>query len=55
MENHQKINCSVESCMYNGHKTQECLLKDITVKNCNTSCASTPEDSMCGSYRCNKQ
>lgn len=53
MENNQKINCKVHTCKYNGHSTNECLLKDITVTNCSTN-PTSPEDSMCGSYKCNK-
>ena len=51
MQNHQKINCEVSSCMYNEKTTDGCILKDIIVKNCNNCNAKTPEDSMCGSYK----
>ena len=51
MQNHQKINCEVSSCMYNERETDGCLLKDIIVKNCKNCNAKTPEDSMCASYK----
>ena len=51
MENHQKINCEVSSCMYNERTTDGCLLKDIIVKNCNSCKTKSAEDSMCGSYK----
>ena len=52
MQNHQKINCEVSSCMYNEKDNNSCLLKDIIVKNCRDYNASCPEDSMCASYKC---
>ena len=52
MQNHQKINCEVSSCMYNEKDNNSCLLKDIIVRNCRDCNASCPEDSMCASYKC---
>ena len=48
----QKINCTVESCIYQDGKTNRCTLQTINVmptENCNTS---EPDESMCGSYEC---
>ena len=50
MDTKQKINCTVESCVYNDEKKQKCVLDEITVEPC-TDCASGQTDeSMCGSY-----
>ncbi len=52
MEKNQKINCTVESCIYQDGKTNRCTLQTINVmptENCNTS---EPDESMCGSYEC---
>lgn len=52
MEKNQKINCTVNSCIFQDNNNCMCSLKNITVKatpNCN---AKTPEESMCGSYKC---
>lgn len=50
MEKNQKINCTVESCMYQDEETKRCTLQTINVmptNNCNTS---KIDESMCGSY-----
>ena len=50
MEGNQKIQCTVESCIYNNPQANLCNLKAIQVepvKNCNTS---KPDESMCASY-----
>ena len=50
MEEKQKINCTVSSCIYNENEEQKCSLKQIIVtpkQNCNTC---NPEESMCSSY-----
>lgn len=49
----QKINCTVTSCKYNKNSAI-CSLKEIVVTpkaNCNTQ---NTEESMCGSYECQK-
>ncbi|MGN1298656.1 MAG: DUF1540 domain-containing protein [Candidatus Scatovivens sp.] len=52
MEGNQKINCTVYSCAFQNKDTCTCSLNDITVKACPNCNAQTPEESMCGSYRC---
>ena len=50
MEKNQKINCTVESCKFNNQKSNNCMLKQITVtpiENCDTK---QPDESMCSSY-----
>lgn len=52
MDNNQKINCDVESCMHQDGATQKCKLSAINVvpaKGCTTRKA---DESMCGSYKC---
>lgn len=51
MEKNQKINCTVNSCIYNNTANKLCELESIIVepcKNCNTG--RPEEESMCGSY-----
>lgn len=50
MEENQKINCTVESCVYQDGKNKRCTLHAINVvpiTNCNTE---NTDESMCGSY-----
>lgn len=52
MDNNQKINCDVESCMHQDGATQKCKLSAINVvpaKGCTTRKA---DESMCGNYKC---
>lgn len=52
-EKNQKINCTVESCLYNDCNKNLCELKQIEVQACLNCSTGKPEDeSMCGSYRC---
>ena len=54
MEKNQKINCTVESCVYQNPETQRCTLQTIQVvptEDCDTCEA---DESMCGSYEYNK-
>ena len=47
----QKINCTVESCVYNDCNAQKCVLDEITVEPCEQGATGQPADeSMCGSY-----
>ena len=53
MEKNQKINCTVESCVYQDTQTQRCTLNAIDVvpvTNCGTG---NTDESMCGSYEAN--
>ena len=53
MEENQKINCTVESCVYQDTNTKRCKLQAIEVvpvSNCGTG---KTDESMCGSYRTN--
>ena len=50
MEKNQKINCTVESCVYQDNTTKRCTLQSIDVmptQDCQTRQA---DESMCGSY-----
>ncbi len=52
MEDNQKIQCSVESCVYQDSTNKRCTLHSIQVlprQNTNTRKA---DESMCGSYEC---
>lgn len=51
MDQKQKINCTVESCVYNNTEEQKCALEEIIVEPCQ-DCSSgiASEESMCGSY-----
>ena len=52
MEDNQKINCTVESCVYQDTKNRKCTLQSINViptENCDTC---ETDESMCGSYEC---
>ena len=51
MEDHQKINCTVSSCLYNGKATKECLLTNIIVKPCEDCHSETSSETVCGSYK----
>lgn len=51
MDEKQKINCTVQSCIYNDNDEQKCVLEEITVEPCNEYTTGVAEDeSMCGSY-----
>ena len=55
MEKNQKINCTVTSCKYNDEGTHECELQQIIVTpiiGCNTK---QSDESMCSSYRHEKE
>ncbi len=50
MNDEQKINCTVKSCVYQDEKTKRCTLQSINVMpttNCDTQ---ETDESMCGSY-----
>lgn len=52
MDKNQKINCTVESCVYQDEKNKRCTLQAIEVMpkaDCSTRKA---DESMCGSYEC---
>lgn len=51
MEDHQKINCTVSSCLYNGKATKECLLTNILVKPCENCVPEKESETVCGSYK----
>lgn len=55
MEANQKINCTVASCKYNNQEKAKCTLQAIHVepiKNMNTELA---DESMCASYKHEKE
>ena len=52
MDKNQKINCTVESCVYQDEENKRCTLQAIDVmpkQDCRTRKA---DESMCGSYEC---
>lgn len=51
MEDHQKINCTVASCLYNGKATKECLLTNIIVKPCSECDPNGCTETVCGSFK----
>lgn len=54
MDENQKINCTVESCVYQDDETKRCTLQTIHVmptENCKTK---DTDESMCGSYEYGK-
>ena len=54
MEKNQKINCTVESCKYNINEQKLCSLEQIVVTpiiGCDTK---QPDESMCSSYKYEK-
>lgn len=50
MDLKQKINCNVESCIYNDDGKQKCMLDEITVEPCSECSTGEPDESMCGNY-----
>jgi len=51
MENGQKINCTVSSCMYNNLQRQECELSQIIVTPTRNNTSKMPDESKCSSYK----
>ena len=52
MEKNQKINCTVESCVYQDGTTKRCTLHAINVVPVEQKNTGNADDSMCGSYEC---
>ncbi len=50
MEENQKINCTVESCIYQDEQTKRCTLQTINVMPTNSCNTCKTDESMCGSY-----
>ncbi len=55
MEQGQKINCTVGSCKYNDEGRQECTLQNIIVEPVQNCHIEGPYESMCASYKFNKE
>jgi len=55
MDKNQKINCTVESCRYNNKPQQECTLQAIKVTPINDCNTKLPDESMCSSYKYEKE
>lgn len=51
MEANQKINCTVSSCKYNNEQRGKCTLEAIHVTPIENSNTKTPDESMCASYK----
>ena len=54
MEENQKINCTVESFVYQDGNTKRCTLQSIHVMPTNDCDTCESDESMCGSYEYNK-
>ena len=50
MEENQKINCTVESCVYQDSKNRRCTLQAINVMPTTDTTTVETDESMCGSY-----
>lgn len=50
MEENQKINCTVESCVYQDSKKRRCTLQAINVMPTTDTITGETDESMCGSY-----
>lgn len=50
MDEKQKINCTVESCIYQDEKNKRCTLQSINVMPTPNSDTGEVDESMCGSY-----
>ena len=50
MDNRQKINCTVSSCIYNNSESGLCNLKSIVVTPKTNVHNGTPDESQCSSY-----
>ena len=51
MEKNQKINCTVGSCRYNNQNEQKCELQAILVAPNEGKKTMQPDESMCSSYK----
>lgn len=51
MEKNQKINCAVESCIYQDNKNKRCTLHAINVMPTKEITTGDTDESMCGSYK----
>ena len=52
MEKSQKINCTVESCIYQDDQNKRCTLQAIKVMPTQDCATRQADESMCGSYEC---
>ena len=52
MEKNQKINCTVESCVYQDSDSKRCTLQAIEVIPATNFQSKDVDESMCGSYEC---
>ena len=50
MEENQKINCTVESCVYQDREKRRCTLQSINVMPTTDTNTHETDESMCGSY-----
>ena len=50
MEEKQKINCTVESCVYQDRENRRCTLPAINVMPTTDTTTRETDESMCGSY-----
>ncbi|MCI8384414.1 MAG: DUF1540 domain-containing protein [Clostridia bacterium] len=55
METNQKINCTVASCKYNNQEKARCTLQSIQVTPTEKMDTKKPDESICASYRNEKE
>lgn len=55
MEANQKINCTVASCKYNNQEKAKCTLEAIHVAPIKDMSTEAADESMCASYKFNKE
>lgn len=55
MEANQKINCTVSSCKYNNQEKAKCILEAIHVAPIENANTEKLDESMCASYKFDKQ
>ena len=55
MEENQKINCTVESCVYQDPEKRRCTLQSINVMPTTDNTTGETDESMCGSYEYEKE
>ena len=53
MEKNQKINCTVESCVYQDSNAKRCTLPAINLMPTTDTTTRDTDESMCGSYEAN--
>lgn len=55
MNENQKINCTVKTCVYQDNNNKRCTLKSINVMPTEYNMSGETDESMCGNYKCNNK